>query len=179
MQDLSLSRRVFLSRAIQAAGALAVLPAAACAPPGPAAAGAEGLLALQSAELPILEAVSESFVPTGGAFETGAREVGLARRIDAFAAAQGPDVVRGLRGALWIVELAGGPLAGHYGRFSRLSPEARIASMRALATSRLALPRDVFAGLKQLCVFTFYCQDASWPATGYDGPWVGRDARRA
>jgi len=175
MPSLALSRRAFLGRSLQAAGALALLPAAACAPCG-SSAPAAGLLALHPSELPILESVAESFVPTGGAFATGAREVGLARQIDALAAAQGPDVVRGLRGALWIVELASGPLAGHYIRFSRLSPEQRTASLEALVASRLAPARDVFAGLKQLCLFTFYCQEASWPATGYDGPWVRRPA---
>ncbi len=172
MDPLSLSRRAFLGRALQAAGAVAVLPAAACAPAGPSEA-TSGLQALHPSELPILDAVADAFVPSGGAFEIGAREVGLARRIDALAAGQGPEVVRGLRGALWLLELLGGPLAGRYGRFSTFSFADREAVLRALVSSRIAPARDVFAGLKQLCVFTFYCQDASWPATGYEGPWIG------
>lgn len=178
MDPLSLSRRVFLGRALQLVGAAAVVPALACGPARPPQ-SAQGLQALAASELAILEAVAEAFVPSGGAFETGAREVDLARRIDALAAGQGPDVVRGLRGALWLVELLGGPLAGRFGRFSRLSFADREAVLRALVTSRLAPSREVFAGLKQLCVFTFYCQDASWPATGYDGPWRGRAASAA
>ncbi len=150
----------------------------ACAPPR-ISDGGEGLLAVGASELPILEAVAEAFVPSGGAFGPGAREVGLARRMDALAAAQGPDVVRGVRGALWLLELGGGPLCGRWSRFSALSLDQRTECLQALVESRIALAREIFAGLKQLSLFTFYSIDASWPATGYDGPWVQQEARRA
>lgn len=178
MRSLVLTRRVLLRRSLQAAGALALLPAAACAPAGSGDA-APGLQALAASELAILEAVADTFVPSGGAFAIGAREVDLARRIDAVAASQGPDVVRGLRGALWLVELASPLLLGRLTRFSKLSAADRTACVRALAGSRLVVARDVFAGLKQLCLFSFYTHDASWAATGYDGPWVGRPAAPA
>lgn len=171
--DLALTRRTFLRRSLQAAGVLATLPAAACAP-HPTTGGAASLRVIGPAELPILEAVTETFVPSGGAFPVGAREVDLARRIDALLAGQGPDVARGLRGALWLTELGAGPLSGQFGRFTRLAPESRERAIRALAESPLALPRDVFAGLKQVSLFAFYAQPESWPATGYEGPWVAR-----
>jgi len=123
--------------------------------------------------------VAEAFVPSGGAFAPGAREVGLARRIDALAAAQGPDVIRGLRGGLWLVDLASPLLAGRLGRFSGLPLDDRTACLQALLESPIALAREVFAGLKQLSLFTFYAVDESWPATGYEGPWVRRGSAPA
>ncbi len=171
--DLSLTRRTFLRRSLQAAGALATLPAAACAPRD-AGGAATSLRVIGPAELVILEAVTETFVPSGGAFPVGAREVDLARRIDALLAGQGPEVARGLRGALWLTELGAGPLSGRFARFTRLSPASRERAIRALAESDLALPRDVFAGLKQVSLFAFYAQPESWPPTGYEGPWLAR-----
>jgi len=171
--SLELTRRTFLGRSLQAAGALAALPALAYAPCA-LASPSEALLAFGPSELPILEAVAATFVPAGGAFATGAADVDLARRVDALVAAQGPDVVRGVRGALWVVELASPLLAGRVTRFRSLPPPERTRCLAALMESRLALARDVFAGLRQLCLFSFYSQDASWAATGYDGPWVRR-----
>jgi len=57
-------------------------------------------------------------------------------------------------------------------------PDERAACIDALCRSRVGLLREVYAGLKQLCFFTFYAIDATWPAVGYDGPWVGRQGSR-
>jgi hypothetical protein len=56
-----------------------------------------------------------------------------------------------------------------------MSLEDRTACLAALPGSRIGLVRDVYAGLKQLCLFSFYATPESWSATGYDGPWVGRE----
>jgi hypothetical protein len=86
--------------------------------------------------------------------------------------------LRGLSAALLLVEW-GSPLAsGRVARFSRLGPDERAACIHALCRSRVGLLREVYAGLKQLCFFTFYAIDATWPAVGYDGPWVGRQGSR-
>lgn len=177
MPSLELTRRAFLTRGLQVAGALAFAPALACGT-GPSSPSPDvPLRVLSPSELPILEAVADTFVPSGGAMPLGAREVGLALRIDALVAGQGADMARGLRGALWITELASPLLAGRLGRFSRLDAAARHDCIAALAASDLALLREVYAGLKQACHFTFYAQDATWAALGYEGPWVAQGRR--
>lgn len=174
-----LTRRVFLRRSVRAAGALAALPAlgAACVPGRPDEPTPEGLRVLDAGEHRVLAAVTDAFVPEGGVFEAGAATVGLATRIDALLVDEPPGVVAGLRSALALVEWAGGPYAGHLGRFSRLGPGARGDVLGALAASRFDLAREIFAGLKQLCLFAFYAQDASWPGVGYAGPWLEAGGR--
>jgi hypothetical protein len=178
MELPALSRRVFLRRSLRAVGALALLPGLelACAPGGEARAPAD-LAVVGPGEWAVLDAVADAFVPAGGAFEAGARSVELPRRIDRFLAGEAPETVQGVASALWVVEWVSPLLAGRPGRFSRMDLADRTRCIEALMQSRLAIAREIYAGLKQLCLFQFYAADASWPAIGYDGPWVGRVAR--
>ncbi len=170
-----LSRRLFLRRSLQAMSALAVVPGLTlgCAPEE-AARAPHDLRVLDAAEWALLGAVADTFVPHGGAFELGARDVELPRRIDAFLAGERPAVVRGLAAALLLIEWASPLASGRLARFSQLDAGARSRCIDALRTSRVGFLREVYAGLKQLCLFTFYAVDASWPPIGYDGPWVER-----
>jgi len=169
-----ITRRVFLSRSLRTLGALAALPLVV---PGcskaPTVPVPPGLRVFTAGEFAILSAVADTLVPRGGAFPIGAADVHLAERIDLFLSTQDPDVVKGLRGALTILEYGGGLLAGRLGRFSRMGPEGRAAVLSALP-HRFGLARQIYIGLKQLCLFLFYCAHESWPAIGYDGPWFGR-----
>jgi hypothetical protein len=168
-----LSRRIFLKRSMQSLGALAALPLlpSGCAPGTPIPSALRTLTPRQYA---ILDAVADALLPAGGAFGPGARELGLAERLDAVLFDEDPDVVSALRGALWFVELAAPPLSGRLGVFSHQGAEARTAALGGLSRS-FGLARDVFGALKQLCCFHFYCIDAAWEHVGYDGPWVGRE----
>jgi len=170
------TRRVFLSRSVRALGALATLPLIA---PGcsnaPIAPVPADLHVLTAGEYAIVWAAADAFVPRGGAFALGAADLDLAGRIDRFLASQDPAVVKGLRGALVILEYGGGPLAGRLGRFSRMDADDRAAVLHALPR-RFGIAGQVYSGLKQLCLFLFYCADESWPGIGYDGPWLGREA---
>ncbi len=170
-----LSRRVFLRRSVQAAGAFLALPGlgAACAPDGEGAAP-PGLRVLSPEDHALLAVVADTLVPPGGPFEAGAASVELARHVDAWLADEDPELASGLAGALRLVEWGSPLLAGRLGRFSSLDRSGRSACLEALRDSRLGFAREVFGALKQLCLFVFYAQDASWPATGYDGPWVER-----
>ena len=170
------SRRAFLRRSLHAAGACVALPGlgVGCAPSERAP---SGLRVLDAAQWTLLDAIADTFVPRGGAFELGARDVDLARRIDALLADEAPAVRDGLGSALLVVEWGAPLAAARLGRFSSLDEAGRAASIDALRTSRVGVLRDVYAGLKQACLFSFYAVDASWAATGYDGPLVGRAGR--
>lgn len=169
------SRRLFLRRSLHAAGAIALLPGLSlgCGA-GDAARAPSGLRALDRSEWTVLDAVADAFVPPGGAFEAGARSVDLATRIDDFLAGESPEVLRGVGAALVVAEWIAPLAAGRAARFSALDLAGRTAAIDALRTSRIGLLREVYAGLKQLCLFRFYACEEAWPALGYDGPRVGR-----
>ena len=167
-----LTRRALLARSLAALGAAAALPgiAPACARSTPAPAG---LRVLAPGEWQVLAAVADTVIPRGGAFSLGAADVDLAERIDALLAAQPPELAGGVRGALLLLEYGAPLLAGRVARFSGLGAEERAAVFGALPGS-FGLARRVYAGLRGLCLFAFYVLPESWPAIGYDGPWVAR-----
>jgi len=163
------TRRVFLARSLQTLGLLAVGPACSPSPGLPAA--PPDLRLFEPGQAQVLAAVAEAFVPPGGAFPAGASDVGLVARIDAFLAEADPELAEGLRGGLLLLEWAGPLAAGRFGRFSRLGAGDRAAVIAALPR-RLDALRQLYAGLKQLCLFLFYATPGGWQAAGYDGPWV-------
>jgi hypothetical protein len=166
------TRRVFLNRTLQALGAAVCLPGAVGSLAGePPVEGASDLKVLGPAELVTLEALGDALIPPGGAFEMGASDVGLARRIDSYLPVMAPEVVVGFRGALAFVEAKAPSLAGKAPPFSALSREDRSAVLNAML-SEGGLPRGVFVATKAVCVVHFYTADATWEFTGYDGPML-------
>jgi len=167
------TRRIFLHRGLQALGAAVALPLAAgeLFAAESAAPAADGLKLLMPAEYAALAAFADTMIPPGGAFEPGAADVDLARRIDAYLPQQQPAVVTGIRGALTFIEQQAPGLAGKKGAFSSLSEADRAAVLSAMLAAG-GLPASVFLGLKSLCVIHFYTLDVTWPYTGYDGPML-------
>lgn len=179
MRDIELpefTRRIFLNRTLQALGAAAVLPLMA----NPLLAAGEQSLAtpalkvLSPGEYAVLAAVADTMIPRGGAFEMGALDVDLARRIDGYLPRLHPDVVTGIRGALGFVEQQAPGLAKKSGTFTSLAPADRDAVFAALLAAP-GLPASVFLALKFLCIGHFYTLDATWKFTGYDGPKLLED----
>jgi hypothetical protein len=172
------ARRTFLTRGLQALGAAAALPIAS----GQAFAAAEetpaapALKVLSSGEYAVLSAVADTIVPRGGAFELGALDVDLARRIDSYLPRLHPDVVTGIRGALAFVEQQAPGLAKKTGAFTALAPADREAVFAGMLAAP-GLPASVFLALKFLCVSHFYTLDATWKFTGYDGPKLAEERK--
>jgi hypothetical protein len=167
------SRRIFLSHSLQALGAVASLPlAASClAAAGPGAEAPRALKLLNAVEYATLDALGDALIPPGGAFEIGARDVDLARRIDSYLPALAPGVVAGFRGALAFVEAEAPRLAGKTPPFSSLEREDRAAVLSAMLEEG-GLPRGVFVAAKFVCLVHFYTADQTWEFTGYDGPML-------
>jgi hypothetical protein len=76
------------------------------------------------------------------------------------------------RAALVLLEWE--PLLRLAGRFSRLGVAARRAHLERWARSRLLPLRAGYAALKTLALLAYYTRPETWPAMGYDGPWIGR-----
>jgi len=171
--ELPISRRGFL---VRTAGVSAVLALGACAPqrdevyeqllegmPPPAV--------LPVREYAILRAVARRLVPDApGA--PGADALGAAVRVDRELAFQSPRIRNDLRDALRLAEWW--PLTTRFARFTRLDAAAQDAELTAMATSRLAVRRSAFQGLKLLVVFFTYTRPETWSRIGYHGPWVPR-----
>lgn len=170
------TRRIFLKRTLLALGASVAPALVSRAIAGGASldtgTGGRQPSVLSADDYRILDVVADTFIPRGGAFEMGARDIDLATRIDGFLALDKPEVATGVKGALQYVEHNAPSLAGSEGKFSDLSLAARTEVLQAMAAGGDPLAVQVFAGLKELCMFYFYSDDASWPNIGYDGPWV-------
>jgi len=174
MQSLELpefTRRTFLSRGLQALGAAAALPFLA----GRVLAATDetsttpALQVLTPGEYAILAAFADTMIPRGGAFEMGAIDVDLARRIDSYLPRLHPDMIVGVRGALAFVEQKAPGLAKKPETFTALASADREAVFAAMLASP-GLPASVLLALKYLCISHFYAIDATWKFIGYDGP---------
>jgi len=115
-----------------------------------------------------LEAAFDALLPD----PTAAGEV--ASGVDAFLADSDPVLSGQLRVALRLLEQAGGFRPWSNARFSDRSREEREAILAAWERSRIGPLRQVAAALRKVAMFSYYSRPASWPETGYDGPWVGR-----
>ena len=174
MHDLELpefTRRIFLSRGLQALGAAAALPFLA----GQVLAATDetsatpALQVLTPGEYAVLAAFADTMIPRGGAFEMGAADVDLARRIDSYLPRLNPDMIVGFRGALAFVDQKAPVLAKKTGTFTALAPADRESVFAAMLASP-GLPASVLLALKYLCISSFFAIDATWKFIGYDGP---------
>lgn len=182
-----MTRRVFLNRTLQALGAVAATPLASHASEPQSAPTGAGVPPGQAAEMPalqfltaeqylVLDAVSDTLIPRGGAFALGARDVGLARRIDSYLPKLDPAVAQGFRGALAFFEQNAPGLAGKPAPFSRLSEDDRTAVCNAMLEAG-GLPAGILLATKFVSTSHFYTIDQTWRSTGYDGPMLLEDAR--
>lgn len=182
-----MTRRVFLNRTLQALGAVAAMPLAGCAtgsgtgavataaaPTG--AAGIPPLRFLAPEQYLTLQAVTDTMIPRGGAFELGALDVGLAARIDGNLPKLDPAVAQGFRGALVFVEQQSPSLAGKAAPFSSLAEEDRTAVCNAMLRAG-GLPASIFLAMKFFSLSYFYTLDATWKYTGYEGPMLLENPR--
>jgi hypothetical protein len=165
-------RRIFLQRSLQLAGLVTLLPWIPSGCGKGKGRGDPSLKTFSAEEYEIARAVGDTFIPEGGAFAVGSNTVDLARRLDAFLVDENERVIRSLAGALWTLEYGGILLAGHVGRFTRMSPHRRRTYFEKLPLG-FATGRAIYSGLKRTFVFLFYTLDPSWAPLGYDGTWTG------
>ncbi|MCA9771883.1 MAG: hypothetical protein KC466_05715 [Myxococcales bacterium] len=169
-------RRVFLKRSAWSLAALSTAGAAGWTGCTPGETPGEGLQILSPREYAILRAVAGRFVPSGGPYDLGAEEVGVALKLDRFLASADPEIASNFRAGLWLLEL-GAPIFGPgWSRFTARDAAGQDACLRGLLAGRPRITLDLYDGFKRASLFAFYDDDAVWPHLGYDGPWVGRGA---
>jgi hypothetical protein len=182
-----MTRRVFLNRTLQALGAAAAMPLASYATEVDSAEAGAPTKSASTATMPALrfltpeqyatlEAISDTIIPQGGAFAPGARDLGLAARVDAYLPKFDPAVALGIRGALVFVEQQAPALAGKSAPFSGLSQDDRVAVCNAMLRAG-GMPTSVLLATKWISTSFFYTMDATWKFTGYDGPMLLEESR--
>jgi hypothetical protein len=146
-------------------GALSWLTVGYSLPPGDVAVG------LSVKELAIVRAIVEALLPEDGDLPSGL-SLGVHQRVDEEVWSAPDDVRSDLRAAIQLLEVLP-PLYGFPGRLTRLRPDQRLACLQALRTAGWTPIVQAVTALQQMCHLFAYVQPGSWPAIGYDGPWVG------
>jgi hypothetical protein len=129
-------------------------------------------------ELGVLAAFCERICPPPDAQHPGARALRVAERIDRELTFHPPKLQEDVKAALLVVE-HGGLLHGSSTRFTRLGEPERDAVLQRMAVEGNEIERQVLSSLKLLALFFYYCDDATWPAIHYDGPFAARKAPEA
>jgi hypothetical protein len=151
---------------------LRVLPASALA----CAAGAPSERFFDDRETEILTLLMQRITDTGLAGAPRVRDTRAVATVDAVCRQLDPAVSGVLPLALRLFEW--GPLLFDLqpARFSALSDAEQDASLRSWMTSRLALRRTAFLGVRNLCFMGWYSQPEVWSLIGYQGPLLRRSA---
>ena len=132
------------------------------------------LRCLSDQEFRTLCAMARTHVPSGGPFEAGADQVGLARAFDRYLADEPAEHVRDVRRALWLVEYGPVLFDRRLQTFSHLPPDAQLAHWQAWGQSGVLLRRQVWWGFARFFGLLFYDQPSVWPHIGYPGPSLER-----
>jgi hypothetical protein len=166
------NRRVFLQKSLLLLGATATASLVGVQTmAGESYYDKKKLVAFSLESYRILDAVADTLIPHGGAFELGARDIDLAGRIDKYLALESADVVTGVTGALQYLEQNAPALISSKAKFTSLDFADRTRVLEAMLDGDL-LAMQVLQGMKGLCTFYFYTYESVWPSIGYDGPWV-------
>jgi choline dehydrogenase-like flavoprotein len=123
----------------------------------------------------VLDAVARRVVPH--AYDDGAGTSDLISRIDAHLAAAPPERVRDLELALTMLGSRAAALlvSGMTAPFPRLSADRQDAMLARWSTSRVALARTVYQGVRRLVLAVYYSQPESFADIGYLGPLGQRE----
>lgn len=171
------TRRLFLSRSVQALAAAASMPMlSACEtlttggtalPPSQPG----DFHVLSTEERLTLAAVADTVIPKSGGFALGAIDIGLANRISGHLSRFEPELIAGVKGSLQVVDQRAPLMIGEDRPFRELTAEQQDSAFTALKNDR-DLGVRVFAALRGLCLFYFYTHADSWRHVGYEGTLV-------
>ena len=128
------------------------------------------LLALRPREYATFTAAALRIVGPCGAERIRSRTVDVGRLADELLAGS-PAVAGALSQALVVLEFGVWPLVAKLRRFTELSGQAQDAVLADLASSRLAVKRALYDGVRSLVLSAFYGAPQTRSLTGYPGPF--------
>lgn len=132
----------------------------------------EGLKFLDEKGYAVISAFADRIIPRGGPYEIGALDAGVVEFFDEFAATDYPEVQKDFKSVITLLEHGAPVLDFKFKRFTQMNDDEKDEYLRGWESSKLALLRGAFVGLKKLCFMGFYTNEKVWPHIGYDGPWV-------
>jgi hypothetical protein len=165
-------RRLFLKQSLFSS---LVFASAGLAPAGAYAAQPD-LLALGPKEFAILEAWLERLIPAADG-QPGAKALGIARKFDLEVANWSEQHQADFKMLLAAFEDFGFLLSGFWGKFTHMDAATQDRYLEDWMASGLQLKKQGFMVVKLIGMFLYYCQDESWPVTGYPGPFDPRFRR--
>lgn len=124
-------------------------------------------------ELGVLAAFCDRVCPQPGAAQPGPRVVRVAERLDKEFSFHTGKMRSDFKAALLVLE-HGGWLHLSATRFTRLSPAAQDERLARMGVEGSEIERQVFSNLKLLALFFYYCDERTWKAMHYDGPFAQR-----
>ena len=129
---------------------------------------------LNPREYAMLSVLAERLLGAAGVLGAGPDRIDVARNVDTLVAALDADLRAQLRSALRVFEHGTYLFDLRRKRFTGLASEQQQQYLAGWMNSTLGIRRTVFRVLKALVAAGFYQDPRTWPAVGYDGPWLGR-----
>ncbi|UCD83764.1 MAG: gluconate 2-dehydrogenase subunit 3 family protein [Deltaproteobacteria bacterium] len=130
--------------------------------------GEKELAVLNTREYKILSALTDRFIPRGGAFALGALDVGVAEAIDRMVSNLDRTMQTGLRMLLLLIEYSTFIFTRRFKPFTRLSPENQDKYLEGWESSRFYLRRFPITFLKLMCMSIFYSDERVEKDVGYE-----------
>ncbi len=132
----------------------------------------EGLKFLDEKGYAVISAFADRIIPRGGPYEIGALDVKVVEFFDEFAASDYPEVQKDFKSVITLLEHGAPFLDFKFKRFSQMTTDEQDEYLKGWESSKLALLRGAFVGLKKLCMMGYYSNEQVWPHIRYDGPSV-------
>lgn len=127
-----------------------------------------------SRSAPMLDALIETMLPAGGAFDAGGCTTPLARDLSGYFRQLHPRGLLGLALLLHAVEFGPYFFGPRRTRFTRLTTKEREHFLSGFEHSRLAMRRQLFASLKLITTMHFYGYPSVQDSIGFDRDYVRR-----
>jgi hypothetical protein len=122
---------------------------------------------LTAKELAVLCVFCDRIVPGG---DPTARDARVAERIDREIEFGTRKLQADVKDAIFLIE-HGGWAHLRPTRFTALAPDEQDAYLERMQDAS-SLERQAFAGLREMAIFFYYCDERSWPRIHYQGPLV-------
>lgn len=113
----------------------------------------------------ITQAIADTIIPSGGAFQLGARDVDAVLLFDNYIDQLGKLPLKLIKTVIYLFEYA--PMLTRFKRFTKMNPEQRLRYLQSWENSRFASERNILVMLKMLILMPFYSDDAVANAINY------------
>lgn len=166
-----IKRRAFLRNAISLGAGLAVFGVSGCDSEA-ASAGGEGSLGLsflRSTDIPLIEKLIEALLPADDGLLAPADSESVLKNMDAFVGAMSAELRSDVNLLFSIFNMSSVLLSGRFSKFQNLRKHDAVRYLERWQDGVMA-QRAIVTALKKFIYLSYWRQENTWPAIGYDGP---------